>query len=272
MLQPNHKTLSRLHNINKLLESIYKQPLQLSDILKNDGFEDAEIALLRNEHLDQYLSVLLGRLKLVVGNFTKNRHYDIFVSRFGLNDMPIPTLEELAGSYNVSRERVRQLEKTALKRLHYVKAKSSIETTVSNVAREILMLPPKEEKILTLQIMAETLAVCRLDATNAVPEWALKGSFFSMTRTSDELSVVCFQSLVPDGVNCQGEWRGLKVLGPLDFTLTGILSSLATPLAQAGISIFAISTFDTDYLLIKSSDLFEVVNVLTNEGFMFLTD
>jgi len=123
---------------------------------------------------------------------------------------------------------------------------------------------------LTLQIMAETLAVCRLDKAAQFPGWALAGGFFSVTRTSDELSVVCSQNLVPEGVKCEREWRGLKVLGPLDFVLTGILSSLATPLAQAGISIFAISTFDTDYLLVRDRDLFETVSVLTNAGFKFL--
>ena len=118
--------------------------------------------------------------------------------------------------------------------------------------------------------MAETLAVCRLDKAAQFPGWALAGGFFSVTRTSDELSVVCSQNLVPEGVKCEREWRGLKVLGPLDFVLTGILSSLATPLAQAGISIFAISTFDTDYLLVRDRDLFETVSVLTNAGFKFL--
>ncbi len=107
---------------------------------------------------------------------------------------------------------------------------------------------------LTLTVLPETLAVCRLASDAAVPGWAMAGSFSSITRTADELSVVCAQSQVPDGVKREGGWRGLKVEGPLDFALTGILASLAAPLAQAGISIFAVSTYDTDYVLVKELD------------------
>ena len=86
-----------------------------------------------------------------------------------------------------------------------------------------------------------------------IPEWAHSG-FFSMTRTPDELSIVCNEEIVPDGVACEKGWHCLQVKGPLDFALTGILASLAAPLAEAGISIFAISTYDTDYFLVKELD------------------
>ena len=115
--------------------------------------------------------------------------------------------------------------------------------------------------------MPGRLAVCRLDPQVAVPDWALSGDFFSITRTTDELSIVCSEAGVPEGVLCERGWAGLKVEGPLDLSLTGVLASLAQPLAEAGISIFAVSTYDTDYLLVKVGDLERAVAVLTQEKF-----
>src|SRR5690349_19722509 len=100
---------------------------------------------------------------------------------------------------------------------------------------------------LTLSILPDTFAVCRLKRDAAIPAWAASGDFFSITRTADELSIVCLQSNVPDGVQCESDWRCFKIEGPLDFALTGILVSVATPLAHVGISVFAIATYDTDY-------------------------
>jgi hypothetical protein len=119
---------------------------------------------------------------------------------------------------------------------------------------------------LTLAVLPGTYAVCRLDGGAAVPGWATSGSFFSVTRTSDELSVVCEQGAVPQGVLCEGGWRCLKVQGPLDFGLTGILASLAVPRAEAGISIFALSTYDTDYIMVKAAGLERAVAVLSGSG------
>ena len=99
-----------------------------------------------------------------------------------------------------------------------------------------------------------------------MPEWAQSGKIWSITRTADELSVVCWQKNVPEGVRSEGGWRCLKLEGPLDFSLTGILVSLAAPLAEAGISIFAISTFDTDYLLVNRDDLERSVDALEGAG------
>ncbi|HEX9074790.1 MAG TPA: ACT domain-containing protein, partial [Anaerolineae bacterium] len=103
---------------------------------------------------------------------------------------------------------------------------------------------------LTLSIVPGTFAICRLERAASIPEWAHIG-FFSTVRTPDELSIVCKEEIVPEGVLCEKGWYCLKVRGPLDFVLTGILASLAVPLAEAGISIFAISTYDTDYFLVK---------------------
>ncbi|HSN75961.1 MAG TPA: ACT domain-containing protein [Anaerolineae bacterium] len=108
---------------------------------------------------------------------------------------------------------------------------------------------------LTLSLLPDTFAVCRLPAGAALPAWATAGDFYTITRTAHELSIVCAQERVPAGVICQPGWRCLQVAGPLDFALTGVLASLVQPLAAAGISIFAISTFDTDYLLIQDGAL-----------------
>lgn len=117
--------------------------------------------------------------------------------------------------------------------------------------------------MLTLAVMPVSLAVVRLNAVSNVPLWAMEGSdFFSMTKTQDELSVVCAEDKVPQGVKVEKGWRCLKVEGPLDFGLTGILSSLAQPLAEAKISIFAISTYDTDYIMIKKENLQKAVAIL----------
>jgi hypothetical protein len=105
---------------------------------------------------------------------------------------------------------------------------------------------------LTLSLLADTFAICRLEPEADIPSWALAGDFYSITRTVEELSLVCLQQDVPEGTRAEKGYRCLKVGGPLDFSLTGILTSLTIPLAQAGISVLAISTFDTDYLLVKA--------------------
>ncbi|MEN1761345.1 ACT domain-containing protein [Anoxynatronum sibiricum] len=123
------------------------------------------------------------------------------------------------------------------------------------------------EKKLTMIVMNETYGVCRLDNNQPVPEWAKNSRFYSITRTFEELSIVCSQEIIPDDVKCEKDWRMLKVEGPLDFSLIGILSSISTVLAQSKISIFAISTFDTDYILLKNKDFDNAIEALSNEGY-----
>ena len=123
------------------------------------------------------------------------------------------------------------------------------------------------EKILTMKLLKETYGVCRLDNNELIPEWVQKSSFFSITRTSDELSIVCSLENIPNGIKCEKEWRILKIEGPLDFSLIGILASISTILAQRGISIFAISTYDTDYILVKNSDIDNAIVSLMKERY-----
>ena len=102
-----------------------------------------------------------------------------------------------------------------------------------------------------LIVLDDEFAVVRLDATDPTPTWAAQGSVSSVTRTAEELSVVCGALSVPANVQAERSWRCLRVAGRLDFSLTGVLASIAGPLAAAKVSIFAISTYDTDYVLVR---------------------
>jgi len=123
------------------------------------------------------------------------------------------------------------------------------------------------EKILTLKLLKEKYGVCRLDKTELIPEWATNSEIFSITRTTDELSVVCPENNIPNDIKCEKDWRILKIEGPLDFSLIGILASISTILAQKGISIFAISTYDTDYILVKNKDIDNAIESLIKERY-----
>ena len=119
---------------------------------------------------------------------------------------------------------------------------------------------------LTLLVFPDVFAVCRLPPDAPLPDWAHTESFVSITRTRDELSIVCPQSHVPDGIQAEPGWRCLKVEGPFVLALTGVLASLAGPLATAGISIFTVATYDTDYVLVKDQDVVRVTEVLEQAG------
>ncbi len=119
---------------------------------------------------------------------------------------------------------------------------------------------------LTLTILPERLAVCRLSPEAPIPDWAMRGPFYSVTRTKDELSIVCDEKNVPGDVRSVCCLRALKLEGPLDLSMIGILASLAVPLARADISIFSISTYDTDYLLVTNDNLEKAAIVLSESG------
>jgi len=119
---------------------------------------------------------------------------------------------------------------------------------------------------LQLTALPQQLAVCRLPPESPIPAWAAVGPLWSLTRTPDELSLVCAEAQVPPGVTAERGWRALVVAGPLDFALTGILHAITGPLAVAAISIFALSTYDTDYVLIRASDLERAVAALRAAG------
>ena len=117
-----------------------------------------------------------------------------------------------------------------------------------------------------LQILRDRLAVCRLPPQAEIPEWARPGDLLVITRTPAELSIICSQRFVPPDTKAERDWRAIKVIGPLDFNLVGVLAALSTTLAKAGISIFALSTYDTDYLLVRMVDFERACSALNAAG------
>jgi hypothetical protein len=117
-----------------------------------------------------------------------------------------------------------------------------------------------------LSVLEGKFAICRLSPRSSFPDWALNETFFSITRTPDELSVVCPEDLAPESERRETGWQCLKVQGPLDFSMIGVMASLASTLADAGISLLAISTFDTDYLLIREKDFESAIFELGRAG------
>ncbi len=120
--------------------------------------------------------------------------------------------------------------------------------------------------LLTLTVFTDRYAICRLSPAEPVPGWANGDHFVSVSRTRDELSIVCPEGNVPEGITAAKGWRLLRCEGPLDYSLTGIVASLAEPLADAGVPIFPIATHDTDYVLVKEPQLEIAVNALTSYG------
>ncbi|HEX2739544.1 MAG TPA: GNAT family N-acetyltransferase [Rubrobacter sp.] len=119
---------------------------------------------------------------------------------------------------------------------------------------------------LSLTVLDGRLAVCRLDVGAEIPSWATGASFFSVTRTEDELSIVCPEENVPENISQEKGWRALKLEGPFELSTVGILASVAEPLAAAGASIFAVSTFDTDYVLVRETQQDLAISTLREHG------
>jgi uncharacterized protein len=117
---------------------------------------------------------------------------------------------------------------------------------------------------LSLSVLEPKMAICQIDTETKIPEWTQNDIFLSITRTCDELSIVCPQHLVPLNVKSEKDWNVIKVEGTLDFSETGILAGLINPLAKEGIGIFAISTYNTDYILVKSENLDKSLEILGN--------
>jgi uncharacterized protein len=115
---------------------------------------------------------------------------------------------------------------------------------------------------MNLTLLPETYAIWKLPETAPLPQVP----FFAAIRTDEELTLVTDERLAPHGILCERGWRTLKVAGPLDFSLTGILAALAVPLATAKVPIFALSTFDTDYVLVKETQLTAAVVALEAAG------
>jgi hypothetical protein len=117
-----------------------------------------------------------------------------------------------------------------------------------------------------LTVLPGFFAMVRLAADAPLPLWALRGDFFSITRTSEELSIVCGEDRVPSGLTAETGWRALKVQGSIALSEIGVLAGLAAPLADAKVRLFAISTFDTDYLLVRGKKLDAAIAALRSAG------
>jgi hypothetical protein len=120
---------------------------------------------------------------------------------------------------------------------------------------------------LRLAVLPGAFAVCRLP-----PDAPTPARFWSVTRTDDELSVICRAGDEPAGAEVQPDWRGLQVAGPLDFALTGIAAALTAPLAAAEISVLPVATFDTDYLFVRAGALDGAIAALRAAGHTVGTD
>lgn len=122
------------------------------------------------------------------------------------------------------------------------------------------------QRNLTLELLFEAFAVAQLGGGSQVPAWAHNGALASVTRTPTELSIVCAEASVPSDVRAQRSFRCLRIVGPIDFSEIGVLESLARPLAKTGISIFALSTYETDYLLVAALDIERALSALSEAG------
>lgn len=120
--------------------------------------------------------------------------------------------------------------------------------------------------ILSLSVMEKRLAACRFAPDADVPGWAAQAAFASVTRTRDELSIICDEDVVPPDVKAARDWRALKLEGPFDFALVGILASILTPLAQEGISVLAVGTYETDYVLVRAGQYERAITTLVRAG------
>ena len=121
-------------------------------------------------------------------------------------------------------------------------------------------------KELVLSTLDGFFAICKLNPQTKIPNWALKGEFYSITQTSEELSILCPQKIIPDEITSVGRWRGLKIEGPFQFTEIGILNSITAPLASVKISLLSISTFDTDYVFIQDDQFEDALLILAANG------
>jgi len=121
-------------------------------------------------------------------------------------------------------------------------------------------------KVFPLILLSDRLTVCRLPPDALLPSWAESNGLQAIIRTTDELCIICGENKVPANITAEPDWRALKVQGPLVFSEVGVLAALANPLAEAGVSIFVISTFETDYILVKKHDLDQAVKALQKAG------
>ena len=127
---------------------------------------------------------------------------------------------------------------------------------------------PVSEARMALTVLPEAMAICRLGPDEPGPGWLSNGGFYCLTHTGESLTVVTQEDGVPEQVECDRGWRCLEVRGPLALNLTGVLASLTAPLARAGVPVFVISSYETDFLLVKESMLTQAKRALEQAGYV----
>ena len=122
---------------------------------------------------------------------------------------------------------------------------------------------------LVLSVISENFTIHKLSPDASTPEEILKSNYYSISKTENELSLVCSEVIEVQSLQSSKGWKCIKVAGQLDFNLTGILAGISDILAKENISIFAISTFDTDYILVRTQDLSSARTTLRQAGYKF---
>lgn len=126
---------------------------------------------------------------------------------------------------------------------------------------------------MNLTVLGNSYSIYRFSSESSLPEWVYSSDFYSITRTKEELSVVTSQNhFVSNDILCSREWKIIKIEGPLDFSLVGIIAGVSAILSSSEISIFSISTYDTDYILVKQKDLNSAIETLAKNGYTISSD
>lgn len=113
-------------------------------------------------------------------------------------------------------------------------------------------------------------SVCKLNNCAEIPDWIDKNNYYSITKTEDELSIICIQDNIPTEIQCEKDWEILKIDSVLDFSMVGVISEISSLLSGNNISIFVVSTFNTDYILVKKADFNKAVKILEENGNTFI--
>ncbi len=124
--------------------------------------------------------------------------------------------------------------------------------------------------MLNIQLLDADYSICKLGATDAIPAWVAASNFYTITKSSDELSIVCQSKFVPTLVLQDGGWRLIKIAAVLDLSLTGITARFSTALANAGVNLCVIATFNTDYIMVKADKLPKAIDALATADFTLI--
>jgi hypothetical protein len=123
-----------------------------------------------------------------------------------------------------------------------------------------------QQRKLKLSLLDDIFGICFFESKSPIPEWAATTSLCSITRTEKELTIVCPENIIPVEIEHERDWQCFRIDGSFDLNQIGVISCLAAPLAKAGISIFVVSSYDTDYILVKKEKVELAISVLSGDG------